>query len=82
MTFRQWAENFCVQNGMFPQQAKEVVERLIDSPASEAMAGRWDSNVDGYPPQMRSVILIGLKNEALSWIDQNLPAAWYRPMFE
>lgn len=82
MTFRQWAEDYCVQNGMYEKQAKEVVQQLIDHPASEAMAGRWDSNMDDYSPQMKNVLLLGLKHQALAWIDKNVPKAWYRPMFE
>ncbi len=29
MTFRQWAEDYCYNRGMFPDQAKAVVDSLV-----------------------------------------------------
>lgn len=41
----------------------------------------WDDTVDGYPPQLLAVLWLGVRRAAVDWIDENLPKAWYRPMF-
>ena len=38
-------------------------------------------NADGYPTTMMAVLIVGINTEAVRWIDENLPKAWYRPMF-
>ena len=82
MTFKDFVKNYCVERGMFPSQADAVVGLVVADPASKSMAGRWDHDVEGYPAEMRAVIALAANRSALTWIDANLPMAWYRPMFE
>jgi hypothetical protein len=82
MTFRQWSEKYCVNRGMFPDQAAAVIAAVISDPVSAAMADRWNDDTSVYPVQMMAVIALNIDRHALAWIDTNLPHAFFRPMFD
>lgn len=82
MTFRQWAEEFCVERGMFSNDAKKVVELLMADPSFDSMQCRWEDDVSGYPPQMQSVLIVSLKEVAISYIEDKKPKAWYKSLFQ
>jgi hypothetical protein len=70
------------ENGMFPDQAKTVMDGFIQDPASEAMVNRWDDDMSGYPDMMFNILWVSLKDYAYKWLDENLPNAWFKPMFK
>lgn len=81
MTFRQKAIELLYSNGMFREDAEKVVQNVIAHPSNEAMQGRWDDDIAGYPPQMLNVLWFTVKSFAVEWIDENCPQAWFRPLF-
>lgn len=81
MTIREWAEGYCRERGMFPDQAKAVIDALAADEIGKPMLGRWDDRVDGYPPPMMAVLAISIDDRAVRWIDANCPKAWFRPVF-
>lgn len=81
MTFRKWAVDYCYKRGMFEAQAEAVVAQIIADP-DDTMRGRWDDAIEGYPPQMLAVLSIVINHAACKWIDENMPKAWYRAMFD
>lgn len=81
MTFESKAIEYLYQNGMFEDQAKAVVEIAKAAPENEPMKGRWQDDIEGYPPTMLQVLALSLDSAAVEWIDANLPHAWFRPMF-
>ena len=81
MTIRKWAEEYLFKRGMFEDDARVVVQATVDAKGSEAMAGRWDDEIEGYPPSLLALLTMALDREALAHIDKNCPKAWYRPMF-
>lgn len=80
-TFRQWAERYCFERGMFPDMAKAVVDALVASPVSRAMEGRWGDPVEGYPATVAVGVTLALRSQAVAYIDAKMPAAWFRPLF-
>lgn len=80
MTFREWAEKYCVDRGMFPDQAKEVVDMTASDNA--VMAMRWNGQVEGCPQKMLVIMAMEINHHALALIDAKMPKAWFRPMFE
>jgi len=66
-------------HGLFEEQADAILARVMEK--SEPMAGRWNDPVDAYPPFMINVLWMGVKPEAVRWIDENMPLHWARPMF-
>ena len=70
--------------GMWPDQAKAVIARLTE-PAGpgehKPMEGHWHKDVSGYPPMMYRVLWITAKREALKYIDETCPQAFFRPLF-
>lgn len=81
MTIREWAEDYCTSSGMWPEQAKAVVD-MVESEIGDAMKNRWHDQIEGYPRQLLAVLRLNINSTALRWIDANLPEAWYRPMFD
>ena len=81
MTFEQYAKKYLFENGMFEEQAAQVVEMAKKDEANESMKNRWGDDVEGYPPDMLSILRVSLNDTAVRWIDENQPKAWYRPMF-
>jgi len=68
-------------NGLFENQADAVLENLMKSEAQEPMKGRWNDSVEGYPKVLLVMGWIAAQDEAVKWIDANLPQHWARPMF-
>ena len=81
MAFEQYAKKYLFENGMFEEQAAQVVEMAKKDEANESMKNRWGDDVEGYPPVMLSILRVSLNDIAVRWIDENQPKAWYRPMF-
>ena len=81
MSIRKKLESMLVANGMFDDQAKEVLMVFIEEGANEPMTGRWEEPMNNYPPQLLAVLWLGVKRAALIYIDVNCPQAWFRPMF-
>lgn len=82
VTFKAKAIQLMVNNGMFESDAAKVFEQVEADPANDAMKGRWNDDVNGYPPQMVNILWLSVKRNAAEWIATNQPQAWYRPMFE
>jgi len=80
-TFREAILHGLVSRGMFADQAYAVVARFATSDAAETMAGRWDDTMKGYPPIMLPVLRGSVDAEALRYIDECCPEAWFRPLF-
>jgi len=81
MTFAQKLVDLLEQNGMWPDEAKTVAEIVKSDVANEAMSGRWNDDISGYPATMVAILWISAKTTALKWIDENHRLAWYRGMF-
>jgi hypothetical protein len=81
MSIEEKIEQLLQQNGMFPDQAKAVMARVKDDEANSPMSDRWGDSADEYPPVIISLAWLSAKHHAIEWIDENLPKAWFRPMF-
>ena len=80
MTVQEEMSSYLIANGMSDSQAESVI-----SQAKEEMSGtfnNWDSQMDAYSNQLQALIKIAVKGEALSWLIEHKPMAWFRPMFE
>lgn len=82
MTIREWAEDYCFQRGMFPDQAKAVVEKAMEHKANEAMKGRWNDSIDGYPKPLLVALTLSINDAAVAYIEEKCPKAWFKPMFD
>lgn len=81
MTIREALVKLLIDNGMFDYQARDVFERYSQGSLGESMQVRWDESTKAYPEQLLGVLWVGVKAEALEWIDEKLPGAWFRLMF-
>lgn len=79
MTIREWAEHYCDERGMFPNDTKAVVDELVVI-QGDVMAKRWNENIDTYP-QLKVLLSIELDSLAVAYIDHHCPEAWYRALF-
>ena len=81
MSFKDFFKNKLVNEYMmFPQDAEQVLAEAEAAPALEAMQGRWNDQTDDYPPFMKNITWIGVKDVATKWVKQNIPQAWFLPL--
>ena len=84
MTVCEKLVSMLVGDGMFEEQAKEVIE--LAKPVLNQMAGGYDIKYeqpeDNYPAILYPIWYMSVKPVALEWIKSNKPNAWFRPMFE
>jgi len=70
--------------GMSESQANNVMELVI--PEIDKLSGKykitWNRSASEYPESVYRVLWIIVKKCALEWINENIPMAWFRPMFE
>lgn len=71
MTIRNKIETQLVNQGLFPNEAKVVMEELEKT--SKPMNGRWDDDETAYPPQLFYVVFMAAKQKSVEWIDANCP---------
>lgn len=70
-----------IDNGMFDSQAKEVMDLAMKNQELSLDKIQWTSDESGYPKTLMSTVWLSISLIALDWIDENLPKAWFRPMF-
>jgi hypothetical protein len=81
-TFEQKLKEQLVAYGMFEDWADEVIGRLKSTDVTKSMEGRWGDEVSGYPDSVYAILWVSAKREALEYIKENCPQAWFRPMFD
>lgn len=82
MTVEQKMKDWLISNGMFDNQAEEVLNLAKEEELFKSMKNRWQSDSEGYPTALYAVLIISLREIALQWIEENCPEAWFKPMFE
>ena len=82
MDFETFIKDYLTKNGMFESQADEVFELIKKDKANESMADRWNDSVDHYPESMRAAFIFIAKKTGLKYLNENLPHAWFKWMFE
>jgi len=80
-TIREILEEQLVNHGLWPVQARTILDNLIADPEYAHMEKRWDEYVGDYPPMFTQVLWLPTKRQALKWIDANKPHHWAREMF-
>jgi hypothetical protein len=83
MTVREKLESMLVANGMFENQAKEVIELSIPklNELADDYTITFESPSNQYPDMIYNLWYITIKPIALKWIDDNKPMAWFREVF-
>lgn len=81
MNFEEAIKKMLFDRGLFEDQCNEIFTRMEASPANEAMKGRWQEKTDDYPEIMLDIAWIFARKEALDFIDETCPNAWFRPLF-
>ena len=69
---------------MFDDQADEVMKIATGHETFASTIGdHWDSEMSGYTAKVTMVrtLWIGIKPIALEYIEENMPDAWFKPMF-
>jgi hypothetical protein len=83
MTVREKLQSMLVNKGMFESQAKEVMD--IAEPELNKLDNDYKitfhSPADEYPSVIYTILFMAIRPIALNWIEENIPMAWYKPMF-
>ena len=81
MTLKEKVLKFLTDGGMFDEQAAQVFEAIKNSDENEAMRERWNEPAEDYPSVLVSALNVSAAVHAVEWLDENLPLAWFRPVF-
>jgi hypothetical protein len=82
LTFVQYIRNQLNENGLFPEMIDTLIPLIVsDEFFQSTMTGRWNDQVDGYPPMVAHFTYIGVVPIVYKWISENHPHAWFRPLF-
>lgn len=80
MTLKEWCIKQLTDRGLWDHEAEKVFEKYCAS-ADDDLNRRWHDQISGYPKEMLAVILLGMKREALKWIEENKPNHFAKTMF-
>lgn len=69
-------------NGLSSKQAETIITIAKEDEALESMKGQWGKSVTEYPVQLRTVLWFSVKAIAFEWIEENVPNAFFRPLFD
>jgi len=83
MTTKERFKQFLIDRGMFDSQADEVIEIFIKQVdyLNGSYQITWDRPSTEYPDAFYAVHIGALKEVALSWINENIPLAWFKDLF-
>lgn len=70
--------------GMSKEQATAVFE--FSKPELNSLVEDYKINFNdytsAYPPIVTNLLFALVKDQALIWINKNIPQAWFKPMFQ
>lgn len=87
MTTRQKFEQMLYDMGIFATQAKQIMDFAIaeiDKQRTDEDHYRitWDRPAYEYPEAFYSLVFwVKIKPQVFAWAEQNMPMAWWKPMF-
>ncbi len=81
-TFETYCKKYLTGNGMFDDDAETVFNLFMHDETQTTMVGRWNDDMETYPPMMQNVCIVALNHFTVKWIETNLPFAWFKGMFE
>ncbi len=79
-TLEQFVLGYLDDRGMVEKTAHTILELVKGR--EEMSSVNWGGDKDGYPVVFHIALSLVINVVALKWIDDNLPLAWYRPLFE
>ena len=74
-------EAMLMEHGLWPQEARAVIEELKAAWEAEAMKGHWEDDAEQYPAPLFTVLWVRARRHALGWIDANKPGHFARGAF-
>lgn len=87
MTTREKLEEMLINRGMSSRQAKQVMDIAVLE-IGKTTESDWGYNItfnrpcEEYPKPIYLVLFLEIKPIALKWINENIPNAWYKNLFE
>jgi len=82
MSFELWVRAELQKNGLSETDSVAVLDIAKEDDAfTSTFKGRWNDDINGYPPMIKSLVWMSLKPIALQWCEDNCPEAWFKPMF-
>lgn len=81
MTIRQKLETRLVDHGLWDEEAAKVMNQAEQNDSLKDMKGRWNDDVENYPPQLLAVVWMSVKLQAKQWLEANAPKHFALAMF-
>jgi hypothetical protein len=71
MTIREWAERYCRDRGVTPDEAKEIVDQVVVDPDMYVMHHRWDRGIASLPPAIFDRLETHMKSQVIKWREKS-----------
>jgi hypothetical protein len=87
MTTRQKFEQMLYDMGIFETQAKEIMDFAIEEidllrTPEDPYQITWNRPASEYPEAFYNVVFgVKIKPQVFAWANENMPMAWWKPMF-
>lgn len=73
MTLHRHIQNLLEGHGVWPDESKEIMERVIARETLMAMRGRWDQSFEDYPEPMVNLVWVQAKEVAVAYLKERKP---------
>lgn len=80
MTIEEFLKRRLNDCGLFESQCDQIMARVKAGPVGAPMVGRWGERPDTYPEGFMGTLWVATRREALVFVDETCPAAWFRPL--
>lgn len=81
VTFKEKMLEELQECGLHPYMAEEAVDLITSDASMTNMAGRWNSDTNGYPEAIFKLTWLNAKPIVAKFLAEKYPAAWFRPIF-
>ncbi len=81
MTFNEYLTEYLRARGIWPAEAESIIAQYVEGMAGVSIQQRMNDDIEGYPDQLLSVVLVGIRREVVVWIDANKPKHFAREIF-
>lgn len=82
MTFKQKIQEYLKETVYFDEYILSIIDAVIDDERNKEIKNWWNDDINGYPPYMVPIILVGVNAIALEWLKDKMPEHFLIPFFE
>ena len=72
-TIRKHIEETLVNHGLWPNEAEQVMNHVVELPENVSMRDRWEHDTEDYPPSIVTLAWMSAKETAIEHLKKTNP---------